>query len=483
MTMNEHSNEKKNKEKRRKSLGHGYSCRFSKGMTAAFGAAAAGLFVTGMLLPLRPTYSNAEKRSLKTFPKVSVETVLDGRFFTDLSGWYSDTFPFRESLLSAGSAVKTLYGIQGEAYYGNKKAVVADELPSEAETPAPTLSLEDEKETAAATASEVESTEETEQDFTVETNPDGTMLLPDKPKEEVTLTGEQAGNIYVANNKGYEIYYFNQENAQIYASMINTVQAKFPDVNVYDMLVPNSFGVELDKSVQGKLGSSVMEEAFTYIYSMLDKKVKKVPVFDTLKEHKNEYIYFNTDHHWTGLGAYYAYRKFCEVKGIKAHELSEYEKLRFPGFYGTFYFATNRSPALKANPDTVEAWVPIATNEMNYVTKAGDTMKAKVVNDVSKSDAGNKYNCFLLGDNPLSVVHNSSLNDGSSILLIKESYGNAFVPYLVDHYEDVYVVDYRYFQDNASELITQYKVQDILFLNNVMAIGKKTSREMLALFR
>ena len=80
-----------------------------------------------------------------------------------------------------------------------------------------------------------------------------------------------------------------------------------------------------------------------------------------------------------------------------------------------------------------------------------------------------KYNCFIGGDEPLSWIHNPAMSDGSACLVVKESYGNAFVPFLVDHYEYVYVVDYRYYPSGLMGLIKEKGIKEVLFLNNVMA--------------
>ncbi len=297
------------------------------------------------------------------------------------------------------------------------------------------------------------------------------------------LTGEQAGNIYVTDGRAYEIYYFSQKNVTAYASMINTVEAMLPEnVTLYDMLIPNSFGVQLPENVQAKLGSSGMNEAFAYTYSLIDPAVKRVSIFDTLREHKDEYIYFRTDHHWTQLGAYYAYRRFCEEKGITPHELSEYESVSYDGFYGTFYFSTNRAETLKQNPDTITAYIPLCGNSMSYQDSAGTMQEAAIINDASRMNAGNRYNCFLLGDNAYTEIQNPNLTDGSACVLVKESYGNALAPFLADHYQNLYVIDYRYYQGNLLDFIREKGVQDVVFANNVMAVGQKASGQMMALF-
>lgn len=432
----------------------------------------AGLFVVGVFAE-RPDYSESEKRSLAAVPDLSLVAAMNGKYFTDLNKWFADTFPYREILLDMESKIERFYGVGGESYYGNKIDVVEDTIPESAESLAPVIEFQE--------SSEKQETVDEYKEL-VETNADGTLKIDDKPKETVEVTGEQAGNIYVNNNKGYEIFYYNQGGSVKYASVINTVKAKFSDREVYDILVPNSFGVELDQALQEELGSGNMSDAFNYIFSLIDPDVHRLSVFDTMAEHKDEYIYFNTDHHWTALGAYYAYRDFCREKGLTPHELSEFEYVDYPDFYGTFYFATNRSEELKSNPDHVEAWKPIGTNDVLITDEEGELEAGHVINDMTEAVAGRKYNCFINGDNPFTEIHNEKVTDGSSCVVVKESYGNAFVPYLVDHYSDVYVVDYRYYKDNLSTFIVDHDVQDIIFINNVQAITEKVSGEILSIF-
>lgn len=73
----------------------------------------------GLLLPLRPKESELEKRELSKFPKPTVSTVLNGEFFSDISTWYADTFPFRETLMSANAKMKKFYGITTQEIYGD----------------------------------------------------------------------------------------------------------------------------------------------------------------------------------------------------------------------------------------------------------------------------------------------------------------------------------------------------------------------------
>ncbi|SFG12952.1 DHHW family protein [Oribacterium sp. WCC10] len=436
----------------------------------------AAIFAVGVFAE-RPEYSESEKRPLEKKPEIWVTGTLTGKYFEKLDRWFSDTFPHRERLLSLESGMEAFYGSGSEAFYGNKTDAHEDTIPEVSESLAPVIELETSE---ASTEAETEASDLYSN--LIETNADGTLKVDTEPKEEVEITGEQAGNIYVTNNKGYEIFYYNQGGSVKYASVINTVKALFPDRNVYDILVPNSFGVELDTSLQEELGSGNMPDAFNYIFSLMDPSVHRISLFDTMVEHKDEYIYFNTDHHWTGLGAYYAYRAFCEEKGITAHELSDFRYVDYTGFYGTFYFATNRSEELKDNPDHVEAWIPRGTNDAVITDESGAEFNSNIINDVTEANAGRKYNCFINGDHPFTRISNPAITDGSSCVVVKESYGNAFVPYLVDHYENVYVVDYRSYKDNLAQFIKDRNVQDIIFINNVQAITEKVSGEILSIF-
>lgn len=441
------------------------------------------LCALGMYQPLRPSYSESEKRMLMTMPAISIRGIWSGDFFKELSGWYSDSFPFRELLLDGSSRLESLYGLKGEAVYIRGEQSI-DEIPvGEAEL-APTVSLSDltaEAGEAEHTDSQGEEHMEQQSDVEFETDADGNLLIPkEEPVQEIA--GERAGNIYVADNRAYELFYFNQKNVSAYASMLNTVKSRLPDIMLYDMIVPNSYAVQLDGGTQARLASSGIDTAISYTYSLMIPDILRVPVFETLSEHRDEYIYFHTDHHWTQLGAYYAYLEFCSVKGISPHELSDFESVSYDGFYGTFYFSTNRAEALKQNPDTIEAWIPASTNEMLFRSREGELTAGHIINDGSAMLSGNRYNTFILGDNAYTEIENPTLSDGSSIAVIKESYGNAFAPFLADHYQHVYVIDYRYYKDNLTELIEEKGIRELLFLNNIMALGQRSASEMLGLF-
>ena len=437
-------------------------------------------FVIGILIPLRPEKSDIEKRELSKFPTLSWSAIWDGSFFEGISTWFSDTFPFRESFLSIGSGLESMYGFHTQEIHGNTNTV-ADEIPDSTDTvvtPAPVITV-----SATPTATPTPTATATPEATVTETPTAAPTEEPATQDGTIHDNPEVAGTVYIADNKGFEIYYFNRGGADAYASMLNTVKSTLPSsVNVYDMLAPTNFSVCLDENNQSSLGGSSARDAFNYINSLLDTSIIQVPVLDTLINHNAEYIYYNTDHHWTALGAYYAYRQFCSVKGITPHELSYFTEVEYPGFLGTFYSYSNQSEALANNPDTVKAYIPVGTNDETVTDETGASYSLSIVNDMTDSSAGSKYSAFLGGDNALTEITNPNITDGSSCVLIKESYGNAFAPFLVDHYQHVYIIDYRYYNQNLSSFISEKGINDVIFLNNSDALSEANSESMLNMF-
>ena len=423
------------------------------------------LALIGLLLPLRPKVSALEKRELEKWPRFTLASVWDGSYFSQISTWYADTFPFREKLISADARVKNLYGMRGDqiVYNGSK---VADEIPEDGVMrPAETKEAET-GDTAETSVKQPETQKETEKK-----DPNG---------KAINVVPEPVGDVYVTGDTAFSLYYFALEGANEYITDVDMIQRKLDGIaTVYDILAPSSVGIMLTDQAQEKLGVSSQKEAISYAISnieKLNKKVKCINVCQNLVDHNSEYIYFRTDHHWTALGAYYAYEEFCKAKGIKATPLSEFEKVEFPDFLGTLYAGSGQASALGDNPDTVVAYIPKATNDMMFIGHDGKEYTWNVIEDVSDWEADSKYNCFVGGDEPFAVIENPNKTDGSACCVVKESYGNAFIPFLVDNYQYTYVVDHRYFAiyqkygNDFVEMVKDKNIQDVILLNTTTAL-------------
>ena len=108
---------------------------------------------------------------------------------------------------------------------------------------------------------------------------------------------------------------------------------------------------------------------------------------------------------------------------------------------------------------------------MSVTEKSGNVINYdSVIYDETEAPASLKYGAFISGDNPYTVMTNESMTDGSSCVVIKESFGNAFVPFLPDHYQTVYVIDYRYWTGSLTEFVKTNGVDDVIFCNNLSAL-------------
>lgn len=402
---------------------------------------------------LRPNYSEEEKRELAKFPEYSAETLMSGNYFSDISLWFSDTFPFREQLVALNAAVESLHGKTAIQISGN--VVEGDAIPdAEASTPAENEQVEE------PPAEDV---------FQDDDGIDENYIDPEDPGAV-----QKFGAVLQVGDTAYEYYGFSESAAHAYASMVNDTAAVLGEnVQVYTMVVPNSMGVMLPDSLRGSIKTGDQEKAIDFIYAQMSKQVQTVPIYAPLRAHRSEYIYFRTDHHWTALGAYYAYTKLADVNDWELNELSRYETVSYGPFLGSFYSHTGKSAALSANPDELIAYKPFYESTYTYWDRSGSSHKANVVTDVSTWSKSSKYSAFIGGDQPYGEIHNASLADGSACVILKESYGNAFVPFLAAHYENTYVVDYRYWKGKLPALVTEKGINDVYFVNNIMAAQTK----------
>ena len=283
----------------------------------------------------------------------------------------------------------------------------------------------------------------------------------------------QSGGVYVVGSAGYEMYNYVGSLAEKSQSTVNAVADSLSGVSqVYAMAIPLSSGITLPDELFSDIPGSDQAQAEKDILAGMGQNVKTIPLHDVMMSHRTEYIYFRTDHHWTALGAYYAYVQFCTAKGITPHNLSDYEVSQFPGFLGSFYNDGGKPDAMKNDPDTVNAYHPVsATASMKYGDNENSTLTGgQVIFDESTASANLKYGTFIMGDNPFTVIENPEVSNGESCIVVKESFGNAFVPFLVDHYQTVYVVDYRYYSGSVTQLARDKGVKDVLFVNNLSAI-------------
>lgn len=398
-------------------------------------------FLLSLMLPLRPKNSESEKRDLTPFPTLSVKALASGEFFDGINLWFSDTFPFREAMVTANGKLKSLYGF-GTQYVGltDQKA---DEIPDEPNEPAALPVIEDLD--------------------TIDETVGGTIEVDNALVQDL-------GTLVVVNDAAYEVYNFVKDTADRYAAIVSLTAQKLEGVaDVYDLVVPTSVDITMPDNERAKINSSSQADAMRYIFSCMTPQVHSVNVYNVLRSHRTEYVYFRTDHHWTALGAYYAYTQFCRAMQDQAKPLSAFEEFKFDGFKGSFVAESKKNASLDNHPDTIYAYKPKAPVTLQYTDKNGKTFDWDVIYDVSEWGATAKYSTFIGGDHPYTVLRNPSVTEPKSCLVVKESFGNAMVPFIAANFSEVHVVDYRYWRGSVSDFAAEKGVDCVLFINNISA--------------
>ena len=162
---------------------------------------------------------------------------------------------------------------------------------------------------------------------------------------------------------------------------------------------------------------------------------------------------------------------FANANGITPLDLSQWNTHLVKSFLGSLYTRT-KADRLKNNPDYLLAYLPNFNYKLYYYSDKSITEPESYLGKGTLvSTTTNSYTCFIHGDQPLEVIENLDNPNGKTLLIFKESYGNAFVPFVCNDYEKVVVVDPRYFKGSLSELIEMHDVDEALFLNYIYAPG------------
>lgn len=412
----------------------------------------AALTVVSFIIPLRPTQSQMEKRNLAEFPAFSWEALISGSYFDDISTWYSDTFPGRESWLTLSSDIQSLHGYS-EIAIAEDTAI--QEVQPEPET-AVTESPEQPKEVPGETAAEEETTAPTEEQWGgVDAGSDAEIQLG-----KVIQIGDSAFN-YVGFSATYsEKYAKTLSDFADYAAELGVRTVSAP--------APTSVGIMIEPEYLEKLNCADQQTTIAYFHERMSDNVVKVDTFNALLEHNDEYIYFRADHHWTALGAYYSYEAICEALGYEPVPLEEFEVWDQGEFEGSIYWKSPNPRKLRL--DNVYAYIPPGDIETLTTNGKSGGSPSELLVDTTERALNTKYLTFLGTDYALTTVTNNSIPDGPTCIVIKDSFGNPLVPFLAATYHKVYAIDYRKFTGPTLRwLIQVYEADDVIFAPYVTA--------------
>jgi len=381
----------------------------------------------GLLFSILPKQkiSENEKRALAPMPTFSWSSLWSGKYLDSLDTFVADNFPFREGFMQTNFTLSQMRGFKSEVSF-YKQEVVTN-----------------------AGMEKVQDSTASEKEF--------------KPEDEI-IEGEAEKSpirgVMIYNDMAIQMFGGTDAAAKYSAEVVNYFQEVLKNkAQVYCIVVPTHQEFYLPH----KYRHSSEKKNIEYLYSQLNPNVKSVDITSALYKHKNEYIYFNTDHHWTGLGAYYAYQEFCKVADFEPIPLEKMERKVINGFLGSLYWLT-RDKRLKEKGDSVVYHKPDVKCEVFSHPKKNPEKRFGGLLFAEFAKGGAAYSVYL-GDDFSLVQVNTEIKNGRKAMLIKNSYGNAFSPYLVSHFEQIFIVDYRYWNKSLLKMIEEHKITDVILFH------------------
>ena len=277
-----------------------------------------------------------------------------------------------------------------------------------------------------------------------------------------SFTGKNYANGVYKGKDGYLIEDAavpSEEQVQDNIAAINTL-ADSGDAAVYTMIVPNAVSILPDK-LPAFAPVRSQEQDLASFRSRLSANVQDINVEKVLSAHRDEDIYYRTDHHWTTTGAYYAFTAAAASLGLDADQIKYNIYKVSNDFKGTMASASGYA----CKPDTIEVYVPETSSVQYVIEYVEEQKKSASVYQSAQLETYDKYTFFLGGNSPLMRIKTTN-EDGGRLLLVKDSYANCFLPFLIPYYKEIVVVDPRYYYEDIFTEIENEEITDILFLYN-----------------
>lgn len=292
--------------------------------------------------------------------------------------------------------------------------------------------------------------------------------------ERLLQKGENNG-VYFGKD-GYLLEVFKQEGSYFEKNLqaINIFHDKMPNLNTTALLVPTAVKIYEDKL---PLFAPTFDQARMLEIAKNELTIDFIDAYNVLNEHRNEYIYYKTDHHWTTLGAYYVYQQLMNEWGMTPYLDYRVETVSTE-FYGTYYSKANNH---HLKPDAIQLYIP---NDEVEFSVTWDTQN-EVLDGLYNYDYLNqkdKYSMFINGNHPLTIVK-SSIKNGKKLIVFKDSYAHNFIPFLAMNFEEIHLIDLRYFNMNPYEYIREHDFDRALFLYNLSTFGTDSTFVKLKAFK
>lgn len=395
----------------------------------------------------RSTVSQLENRELAKFPEFSWEKLKSGAFMTEISSWYSDSEPYRDNLMALSMEVDKAKKLNLSTSPEDEVTFLAGDSDNKPQG------------TADSTKQVTDSTTSAK------------MNIEDKAKianAGIVLVGSEP------NVRALMAYGGAPGACNSYANLANKYRESFgPEVNIYCLIIPTAVEFYCPQKAKSRMKSQLA--TINQAYSKLAPGVKSIDAYTPLSQHTHEDIYLRTDHHWSPLGAYYAAQAIAKTAGLPFRDLSHYDRHVVKGYVGSMH-RYSKDISVKNSPEDFVYYTP---RNIEYTTTYINYRVDKNYNVISESKpvqgqffykfkdgSGGAYCTFMGGDSKITQIRTATKN-GRRMAMLKDSYGNPIPSYLFFTFEEIHVIDSRYFTPNLKTYVRENKITDLILANNI----------------
>ena len=466
-------------------------------------------------------FSAFENRELSSKPALTTESYLDGTYAKDYEAYLLDNFMLRNWMINGYQAYTSMFYL--DAFSATEEVLMSvdiedfvrsstqgDDSTSTNNTVNNAINNaigENTASTNSAIAEDINPTSNSidnavEGDISTTNNIDA-IQAQIKEQQETKEQNSPTGNTQSTDNNQSSAQAPNNErvndsliiagdrvmmpvgssNHSGFGSLLAGISERLDNVDLYAVIGPTSAAYYASENY--RTGTYDQSKAELNI-SNNARGVTVANVYSELQKHTDEYIYYKSDVHWSALGAYYAYQAFCNAAGITAANISEdFAQYSHEPFLGGLYSQIYKLPQgvrLKNSPDRLDYYIPKVDYKMSIYS---DALKKETwsVNSIINTDFASlgayKYSAFAWGDRALSKIDTKSPTN-RKVLVIKDSFGSAFIPWLVPNYSQIYIIDPKGFNSSGKQtydakvLIQEENIDDVIFCFSIYGSGRQS---------
>lgn len=284
-----------------------------------------------------------------------------------------------------------------------------------------------------------------------------TELLMGKCEENGIFKGKQS---YLLE----DIAYPDMEQVEENIGAMQAFQKEYKDIPVYMMLVPNAANILSDKLPDFAVTED-QEKQFQEIKKLLGSDITWIDVQKILKNKKDEKIYYHTDHHWTTLGAYYAYQEFARVLKLDTSRSPSLKPYAVTGNFNGTLSASSGYEGGYREPIYIYAAENSGENVGVVVNYVDEQRRTATLYEQDKLKEKDKYGVFF-GGNYGRVDIRTTADSTERLLIFKDSYANCLVPFLTPYYREIIMIDPRYYYGDIRQVMQENKITGVLYLYN-----------------